>query len=161
MTGRNVGRVAFARARRALLVATLASAALLACDRTPRPPAVRATFGVFFGGQIQDRQEIPLVLDRARQSLGFRLEFAEPPSADRRVEWELDKPAGKKPGDTSRVVAFGQARARAGETVLDVPLAFQPNDRPGAWRVRVVLDGQRVLDRAFTVTPAADAPSYE
>ncbi|HEV8550244.1 MAG TPA: hypothetical protein VGQ57_14470 [Polyangiaceae bacterium] len=156
-----VATATFARPRRAFLLAGLASAWLFACDRSPRPPEVRATFGVFFGGQIQDRQTIPLILDRARQSVGVRLEFAEPPAADRRVEWELDRPAGKKPGDTSRVVAFGQARARAGEAVLDVPLAFQPNDRPGTWRVRVVLDGQRVLDRAFTVTPASDAPSNE
>jgi hypothetical protein len=146
----------------ALVVAALVALLTVAgCNRAPRPPAVRATFGVFFGGQIQEREEIPLVLDGARQSIGLRLEFADPPATESRVEWELDKPVGKKPGDTSRVVAFGQAKARAGAGVFDVPLAFQPGDRPGAWRVRVVVDGQRVLDRAFTVSSASDAAANE
>jgi hypothetical protein len=35
-----------------------------------------------------------------------------------------------------------------------VPLAFRTGDRPGAWRIRVALDGKSVLDRAFQVVPA-------
>jgi hypothetical protein len=122
---------------------------------------VRARFGVFFGGEVQEREQIPLVLDRARQTIGIRLEFANPPAAERPITWELDKPVGKKATDTTRVVAYGEARTRGGDSVLDVPLAFQPGDRPGPWRVRVAFDGTRVLDRAFSVTPASDATHNE
>jgi hypothetical protein len=128
-----------------------------ACQRANPTPDVRVRFGVFFGGELQEREQIPLVVDRARQTIGLRLEFSEPPTSERRVAWELDKPAGKKPSDSARVVAYGAAKTRVGEAVLDVPLAFQASDRPGAWRVRVTLDDQRVLDRPFTVTPANEA----
>jgi hypothetical protein len=137
------------------LVAGLAVAT--GCRRTDAPPDVRVRFGVFFGGEVQERERIPLVIDRARQTIGLRLEFSEPPRAEQRVSWELDKPIGKKPGDPARVVAYGEARTRVGEPVLDVPLAFQATDRPGAWRVRVALDDKRVLDRAFSVVPASEA----
>ncbi len=113
-------------------------------------------FGVFFGGEVQEREQIPLIVDRARQTIGARLEFVTAPKSERRVSWELDKPAGKKDGAGGRIVAYGEARTRIGEAVLDVPLAFQAGDRPGAWRVRVALDEKRVLDRAFTVTAAGE-----
>ena len=144
-------------ARRGLL--GLAVTALLgaSCHRGRPEPDVRVRFGVFFGGEVQEREQIPLIVDRARQTIGLRLEFAAPPTAARRVAWELDKPAGKKPSDATRVVAYGEANTRIGEAVLDLPLAFLESDRPGAWRVRVDLDGKRVLDRPFTVIPASEA----
>ena len=136
--------------------------ALAACHRAPEPPSVSAHFGVFFGGQLQEREAVPLIVDRARQSMGVRLEFATPPPTEQRVTWEVEKPTpGKKGNDTTRLVAYGEARTRIGEAVLDVPLAFQPGDRPGPWRIRVALDGQRLLERAFAVTPATDAPADE
>jgi hypothetical protein len=148
-------------ARRALC--GLAVAALLGagCRRGTTEPDVRVRFGVFFGGQVQEREQIPLVVDRARQTIGLRLEFADAPAAERRVAWELEKPAGKKPSEATRVVAYGEAKTRIGQAVLDVPLAFQESDRPGAWRVRVDLDGKRVLDRPFTVIPASEAPAED
>jgi hypothetical protein len=141
----------------ARLVAGLALAA--GCHRAEAPRDVHVRFGVFFGGEVQEREQIPLVVDRARQAIGLRLEFSEPPALAQRVSWELDKPAGKKPGDPARVVAYGEAKTRVGEAVLDVPLAFQPTDRPGSWRVRVALDDKRVLDRPFSVVPASEAAS--
>ena len=132
------------------------------CQRTPEAPAVHARFGVFFGGQVQEREEIPLVFDRARQSIGVRLEFATPPASEARVSWELEKPRpGKGKATSGTVVDYGEARTRPGGPVLDVPLAFSDGDRPGAWRVRVALDGKNVLDRAFQVVPPADAPNEE
>ncbi len=142
-------------------VAALAAALwALACHATPEAPPVHARFGVFFGGQVQEREEIPLILDRARQSLGIRLEFTTAPAAPERVTWELEKPRATKSGaSVGSVVDYGEARTRPGEPVLDVPLAFREGDRPGAWRVRVALDCKNVLDRGFKVIPASDAPS--
>ncbi len=140
-----------------LLVAALVASA---CHGPPPAPPVHARFGVFFGGQMQEREEIPLIVDRARQSIGIRLEFESAPAAPERVSWELEKPRVAKSGASlGSVVDYGEARTRAGEPVLDVPLAFREGDRPGAWRVRVALDGKNVLDRAFKVIPASDAPS--
>ena len=144
-------------ARAVALAVTVLLTALAACRRTEAVPDVAVRFGVFFGGQVQEREKIPLVVDRARQSIGIRLEFASPPAAEQNVRWELDKPAPGKSPDGARVVAYGEAKTRPGATTLDLPLAFQAGDRPGAWRVRVALDGKRVLDRPFTVTPASDA----
>jgi hypothetical protein len=148
-------------ARRAVVFALggFALAPLAACRRDDTPPEVQAHFGIFFGGQVQEREKIPLIADRARQSVGIRLEFASPPRTEQNVRWELEKPAPGKTSDGTRIVAYGESRTRIGATVLDVPLAFQASDRPGSWRVRVSLDGRRVLDRPFTVTPASDAPS--
>jgi hypothetical protein len=147
--------------RRSLL-AGLALTAAFGCRRAPDAPIVEARFGVFFGGQVEEREEIPLVLDRARQSIGVRLEFGTPPANEARVTWELEKPrTGKGGASLGNVVDYGEARTRPGEPVLDVPLAFREGDRPGAWRVRVALDGKSVLDRPFKVVPAADAPNEE
>jgi hypothetical protein len=131
-----------------------------ACHGAPPAPAVHARFGVFFGGQLQEREEIPLIVDRARQSIGIRLEFESPPVTPERVSWELEKPRVTKSGASlGSVVDYGEARTRAGEPVLDVPLAFREGDRPGAWHVRAALAGKTVLDRAFKVIPASEAPS--
>ncbi len=55
-----------------------ASLLALSCDhRAPAPGLVEhASFGVFFGGQIQERDEIPFTLDRAKLRQGFRIDFA-------------------------------------------------------------------------------------
>jgi len=145
------------RALVALGLGIVALAPLDACRRADSTPEVAAHFGVFFGGQVEEREKIPLVIDRARQSIGIRLEFASPPRTEQAVRWELDKPAPGKSPDGARVVAYGEAKTRLGAQVLDLPLAFQAGDRPGAWRVRVALDGKSVLDRPFTVTPASEA----
>jgi len=145
----------------ALAALVFALSTLGACHRAESAPEVAVHFGVFFGGQLQEREKIPLVVDRARQTIGIRLEFASPPRAEQNVRWELDKPAPGKSPDGARVVAYGEAKTRPGAAVLDLPLAFQAGDRPGAWRVRVALDGQRLLDRPFTVTPASDATADE
>jgi hypothetical protein len=165
VTGYVVRRRLAQGARRLALgakVFTLAGlTALGACQRTESAPEVAVRFGVFFGGQVQEREKIPLVVDRARQTIGIRLEFASPPVTEQNVRWELDKPAPGKTPDGARVVAYGEVKTRPGAAVLDLPLAFQAADRPGAWRIRVALDGRRVLDRPFTVTPASDASAEE
>ena len=146
--------------RRAFVASGLGLGLAFACERAPSPASVRAKFGVFFGGQVQERDEVPLILDKARLSLGVRLEFESPPTVAARISWELEKPSGvdKTGKSLGSLVDYGEARTRPGEPVLDVPLAFRPGDRPGAWRVRVALDGKSVLDRAFKVVPASETP---
>ena len=131
---------------------------VIACEKPNEPPAVQAKFGVFFGGQVQERAELPLVLDRTRQSHGIRLDFRDPPERPLRVTWEVDKPAGAKNEDGGKVTDYGEIRTRIGEARLEIPLAFRASDRPGAWRVRVSVAERVVLDRTFEVVPAAPAP---
>lgn len=132
--------------------------ALLLCfgckNDEPRSKLVEAArFGVFFGGQVQDRSELALELDRTKQSIGIRIDFERPLEREVGVRWELAKPTARKTtidgGD--RVVQFGEVTARAGQQRLDVPLAFRPGDRPGMWHVRVEVDGAVVIDRDVRV----------
>jgi hypothetical protein len=143
--------------RRSLALLVLGLAAF-GCNKPNDPPAVDAKFGVFFGGQVQEREELPLVLDRTRQSHGIRLDFREPPEQPLRVTWELEKPGAAKLEDAGRLVEYGETRTRAGEERLEIPLAFRATDRPGAWRVRVSVAERVVIDRAFRVVPPAAAP---
>ena len=128
------------------------------CENRSEAPSVEAKFGVFFGGQVQEREELPLVLDRTRQSHGIRLDFRDPPARPLRVTWEVEKPAGAKNEDGGKVVDYGETRTRVGEERLEIPLAFRASDRPGAWRVRVSVAERVVLDRAFEVVPPVPAP---
>lgn len=148
---------------RAVGLAAVLSVALsfgVSCRERPPVAGVKARFGVLFGGQLQEREEIPLVLDRSRLALGLRVEWAEPPSTPTAVRWELAQPANPKEPGAGELVAFGEAHARPGEASLDVPLAFREKDRPGAWRVRVDVEGKRVLDRPFRVVlPRAPEPT--
>jgi hypothetical protein len=138
------------------LCAALAATSL-GCEKPSAPPAVEAKFGVFFGGQVQERKELPLVLDRTRQSHGIRLDFRDPPERPLRVTWEVEKPGATRNEDAGSVVDYGETRTRVGETRLEIPLAFRATDRPGAWRVRVSVAERVVLDRAFDVVPPPPA----
>jgi hypothetical protein len=141
--------------RRALVVFTAVTLACgTGCRKREDRKDVSARFGVLFGGQIQEREEIPLVLDRSRLALVVRVEWAEPPETAERVHWELAQPVNPKDADGGSLVAYGDARARPGEPTLDVPLAFKPGDKPGPWHVRVEVEGRPVLTRAFRVVPA-------
>jgi len=94
---------------------------LLGCQAKPeRDPLVeRAAFGVFFGGQIQDRKELAFELDRAKQSCGIRLDFREPLTHSARVSWEIARPLSEKAskGDAGadRVEASGITESVAGD----------------------------------------------
>ena len=125
----------------------------LACRKRRPEDEVKVRFGVFFGGQVQEREEIPLVHDRTRLALGIRLEWREPPASPLNIRWELAHPANPKDASAGELAQYGEARTLPGSTILDVPLAFRPDDRPGPFVVRVDLEGKRVLDRAFRVVP--------
>lgn len=142
--------------RQAILTgAALALVLCAGCRKREVTERVTAHFGVLFGGQIQEREEIPLVLDRSRLALVVRVRWAEPPETAERVHWELAQPANPKDADAGSIVAYGDVRARPGEPTLDVPLAFKPGDKPGPWRVRVEVEGRPVLERPFRVVPPA------
>ncbi len=139
--------------RRAVLLAALSG---LGCARGPESLVAEAEFGVFFGGQVQELKEIAKELDPARQRHGFRLEFRAPLPRDVKVAWELSLPLTDK--SVPRAALVGEALARAGETRLDVPLAFRPGDPLGAWHVRVSVDGRPATDRDFTVAAPPPPP---
>jgi hypothetical protein len=153
---------------RRLLVAAVALAGASCCAR-PEPQAFVkvAELGVFYGGQVEERGEIPFELDPGKQTQGFRVEFAEPLGTDIDVEWRIDVPKAdparkKKPrsageqAEPLRTTLSGRDVARKGETTLDHVLAFHPGDPLGVWNFRVVVRGKVVIDRPVDVfDPAA------
>lgn len=135
--------------------AALALALLLSCGCDAKPQGVvkEAEFGVFFGGQVQELKELPKQLDATRQRHGFRLTFAAPLARDIPVTWEISLPPTDK--SAPRPALIGQASAKAGQSVLDVPLAFRPTDPLGSWHAKVTADDVVVIDRDFSVVAPA------
>ena len=143
----------------------------LGCERVdPQPHDLqRAQFGVFFGGEVQELQNIPLEPDRARQTIGLRLVFKTAPEPPLKVHWELARPrkssqepkkrdagaadaeAPVAPKPSESLVEFGDALTRPGETVLDIPLELRPGDPFGDWSIKAEIQGQQVLNRPFRV----------
>jgi len=139
----------------ALLVAALAAGCR---DAEPKGLVARAEFGVFFGGQVQKREEIPFQLDRTKQTQGFRIELFEPAGRDLSVAWEIEKPAPRRPGQrrpkSDRVTELAQARARSGEALFEQLLLFEPGDPLGSWKIKVNVEAETVLERGFLVYDA-------
>jgi hypothetical protein len=131
--------------------------ALLGCPAKsdPDPLVERAAFGVFFGGQIQDRKELPFELDATKQLCGIRIDFRAPLARPVPVSWEIARPisakAARSDAGVEQVVEVGNASARAGETRLDVPISFRQGQVLGAWHVRVTVDSRVVIDRDVRV----------
>ena len=143
--------------KRRLFWVALCGLCELACESRAHGPVKEAEFGVFFGGQVQELQEIAKELDPARQQHGFRLTFREPLHQDVAVAWELSLPATDKGGPRAAMV--GQATAKAGQSVLEVPIAFRPSDPLGSWHAKLTADNQVVVDRDFSVVAPASQKS--
>jgi hypothetical protein len=130
------------------------SCLLASCDSKPAGGA-HAAFGVFFGGQIQDRSELAYELDPMQERHGIRVDFDKELDRERVVSWEIAMPLGKQAhapdAGSEQVVEVGEARARKGSSRLDVPLAFRPGQSLGRWHVRVRLDMQTLIDRDLVV----------
>jgi hypothetical protein len=107
-----------------------------------------ARYGIFFGGQIQEREEIPFSLDRTKQRQGFRVDFRQPLPATVAIKWEIDRPGLRGKG---RKVVLGEAHARAGATSFEQELPFQPGDPLGTWNVRVTIGNEAAIDRPVLV----------
>ncbi|HVW25958.1 MAG TPA: hypothetical protein VHC69_11360 [Polyangiaceae bacterium] len=151
-----------------LLLAIAVAGASPSCARPEPLPFVKsAKLGVFYGGQVEERTDVPFELDPAKQTQGFRVRFSEPLARDTEVEWRIDVPKAdperkKRPraaGERAtppRTSLSGKDVARAGETTLDHVLAFHPGDPLGLWNVRVVVRDKVVIDRPIEVfDPAA------
>jgi len=156
------------RARSSIFVAVLVAAAGVAavgssCNSSNRQSAsVTAQFGIFFGGQIQQRDAIALEPDSTRQTQGFRVRFD--PALDHAValDWELDVPTRRQgrrgPGNAPRTKRTGQVEIPAGRSQYEQLIAFDPTDVPGTWNLRVDVDGTTVLDRPFRVVSGLREP---
>jgi len=135
---------------------------LLGCQAKPeRDPLVeRAAFGVFFGGQIQDRKELPFELDTAKQSCGIRIDFREALTRPAKVRWEIARPLSEKTNKHSpsaeRVTEVGEAAARVGEKRLDVPVLLRQGQALGSWHVSVKVDERTVIERDVLVFDARE-----
>lgn len=132
----------------------LSSMLLAACWDGPgaeKSEAPVAKFGVFFGGQIQERPEIPFVLDSTRQTQGFRVQLIQPARRDLDVSWEVEMPAPGISGRDKTITKLGKTLLRRGESRLDQRFLFEPGDPLGLYNVRVRLGDDLVIDRAFVV----------
>jgi hypothetical protein len=140
---------------------------MLACQSKPEqdPLVERAAFGVFFGGQIQDRKELPFELDSAKQSCGIRIDFRAAPTHPLPVAWEIARPlserVGKADAGVESVTEVGEARARVGEKRLDIPILLRQGQVLGSWHVRVKVDGRNVIDRDVRVFDPRELRSRE
>jgi hypothetical protein len=125
---------------------------LVACfgceKRAPDGIVEHAGYGIFFGGQIQEREQIPFSLDRTKQRQGFRIEFRRPLASARTIKWEIDKPGARGKG---RKVVLGEGQARPGATSFEQELPFQPGDPLGTWNVRVTVGDEAAIDRPVFV----------
>jgi hypothetical protein len=143
------------------------AASLLGCQNKPEqdPLVERAAFGVFFGGQIQDRKELPFELDPSKQSCGIRIDFKAPLARSVAVGWEIARPLGEKAskadGGLDRVTEVGQAAARIGERRLDIPILLRQGQVLGSWHVRVKVDERAVIDRDVLVFDPRELRSRE
>jgi len=135
----------------------LLALSLIGCQAKPeRDPLVeRAAFGGFFGGQIQDRKELPFELDPAKQSCGIRVDFRQPLAQPAKVSWEIARPLSEKASradaGADRVTEVGEASARIGERRLDIPVLLRQGQVLGSWHVRVKVDGRTVIERDVLV----------
>lgn len=129
---------------------------LAACTKPPAkadPLVKRAQFGIFFGGQVEERSEIPFEVDRARQIQGFRIDFGRPLRRAHEVKWEISMPGGG--ASRSRITRVDESRVQPGQVRLDHPMPFKPGDPLGVWNIRVMVDRNIVIDRMFRVYDAA------
>lgn len=155
---------------RRLLPTVLSASLLLAslllantgCEAAPPTKAEqlgvkRAKFGVFYGGQIQERQEIPFVLGAKQSSFGFRVQLESAARATTKIKWELSKPSSKKakglavarPDD--RVTRLGTLAVPVGQERVEQRFRFEAGDPLGMWNIRVTLGDAILIDRPFMV----------
>ena len=118
----------------------------LGCDReiSSSDLPVKAQAGIFFGGQVQNRSEWPLILDKSRQtqeSAQINWEVVHPPV--------LTKRHGSASGDP--MSSTFTVTVPAGTERFDQLIPFSDNDRPGEWKLRVVVNGRNVLSKSINV----------
>lgn len=130
------------------LLTLLLSLGLLACEPAPAVRHAHGAFGVFFGGQVQERAEIQVARSR-RPILGFRVEFPASGSGGHELEYEIIRPG---PG-SRRLSEQGKASVPAERLYFDQRIELGPDLAYGTWNLRVICDGFAVIDRALLVQP--------
>jgi hypothetical protein len=129
-----------------------------ACTLTSKSSIERAEFGVLFGGQVQERSEIPFELDASKQTLGFVITLNQPLASPATLHWELSKPgplpASRVPNPIDRRIELFEAPVAAGQTQVQKSISIEPGDSLGLWNLRVTLGDQLAIDRAFMVFDA-------
>jgi hypothetical protein len=117
---------------------------LVACEA---PAPVSGAVGVFYGGQVQELERIDVDPLRA-QTFGFRVDLPEASrDRDHALRWEVVRPgpAGR------RVTQVGELSIPAGLAQHDQVLPVELREATGLYNVRVLVDGQVVIDRAIDV----------
>lgn len=147
-------------AAKAPLVWLCALALGLGCTRKHEETLESAEFGIFYGGQIQERDELPFVVDESKQQQGFRLVLRRPAREPLAVHWELSRPGPAKgkdrlPSPSDRVTELGDGTLPPGERVFEKRFPFVAGDPLGLWNIRVTAGGELAIDRPFTVYDAA------
>lgn len=120
-----------------------------------------AQFGVFYGSQLRELDEVPFELVPGRQRIGFRVEFTSPLEAPIAIRWELSKP-GKPARNTpeiaspsGRVTKISSATAPLGASRFEQNVAFEPGDPLGLWNIRITAEQAVLIDRPFLVFDSA------
>jgi hypothetical protein len=130
-------------------------ALLVGCNKSDERYLTSAEFGIFYGGQIQERREIPFVVDEAKQQQGFRLLLREAAEEPTLVRWELSRPGRTRNEGTSdpdaRVTQLGEAQLPRGERKFEQRLPLAAGDPLGLWNIRVTIGDRLAIDRSFTV----------
>lgn len=133
---------------------TMGLSALACTAPTSGSLVERAEFGVMFGGQCQERVEIPFELDATKQALGFVIELKQPSASALPIHWELAKPGppvnGLANALTRRTELFDTVLP-AGQREFTQPVRFSPGDQLGTWNFRVLIDNHIAIDRPFWV----------
>jgi hypothetical protein len=153
-----------------LLLSTLG---VVACTRSnPHQAQLTAEFGVYFGGQIQERRDIPFELDGTKQTHGFRVLFGDAPAETHEITWQLSPPRFVKskvgqatpsagaPSAAPSVLPSaasdlsGSALLQPGQREFSRAWTFKPGDPLGVWNVRITVDRRVLVDRPFLVYDA-------
>lgn len=139
-------------------VLLLAALGVSGCTPTSNSPIERAEFGVLFGGQVQERSEIPFELDASKQTLGFVIALGRPLPKPSTLHWEVSKPgplpASRVPNPIDRRIELFDAPVAAGQTLIQRSVRLEPGDSLGLWNLRVTLGDQLAIDRSFMVVAA-------
>jgi len=141
---------------RNMLILALACS-IFGCEQHPSNHRTVVKVGIFYGGQIQNRLEWPLILDTTRQTQGFRIEFASPLTKPARVHWDVTRPKLRhKRRETSHDEtgpSSFDATIPSGSERFDQVIAFEDTDRVGDWKLTVSVDGATVWDRIIHIIP--------
>lgn len=114
----------------------------LGCSPPP-DEQVTGELGLFYGGQIQQREVVQLGKG-ALPTFGFRIVFPSASSKAHRIEWEVVRPGPA----ARRVTELGSVDLPPGRLRLDHKIPLNQGGAFGTWNVRVTVDDQLVIDRA-------------